>query len=229
MNLDDKTTFFDYGVFSAGNDNYRRWVGKFDLNLTSTLGAVDWYREAGGACLYSPAGVNLPDDFPSPRLDTQFQYVLSFVGSARLERQAFINQLHTFNVPINVFGGGWPEGGWTQNPRTIYRSSQMNLGIGFSTATQAQTSLKARDFECPGVGACYVTTYNWELVNHYELGKEILCYRTVEELVEIFAYYRQRPQHCLKIAQAAFRRARAEHTWRKRFENIFRELGLKNP
>src|SRR5262245_4243927 len=62
MNLDDKTTFFDYGIFSTGNHNYRKWVRNFDLNLTSTMAAVQWYHEAGGACLYSPAGVDLPDD-----------------------------------------------------------------------------------------------------------------------------------------------------------------------
>jgi hypothetical protein len=227
MNLDDKATFFEYGVFSAGNHNYRRWVGKFDLNITSTVAAVEWYHEAGGTCLYSPAGVNLPDDLAPPGPDHKFDHLLSFVGSARVERQSLIKRLVEFDVPVTLSGAGWGQGSWAANPREIYRSSQMNLGMGFSTATQAQTSLKARDFECPGAGACYLTTYNWELANHYEMGKEILCYRNVEELIEIFAYYRKRPQECLKIAQAAFRRARAEHTWRKRFENVFRELGLK--
>lgn len=224
MNLDDKTTFFEYGIFSAGNHNYRRWVRKFDLNITSTLAAVQWYHEAGGACLYSPAGVNLPDDLDPPGPKPHFQHLLTFVGSARFERQSLIRALNEFDVPVTVFGSGWPQSAWTSSPRDVYRSSQINLGIGFSTATQAQTSLKARDFECPGIGACYLTTYNWELANHYELGKEVLCYRNVEELIEIFTYYRRRPEQCLQIAQAAFRRAKAEHTWRKRFEKVFREL-----
>ena len=228
MNLDDKTTFFEYGIFSSGNHNYRRWVGKFDLNITSTRAAVQWYRAAGGACLYSPAGVHLPDDLDPPGPKPCFKHLFTFVGSARPEREALISALNEVDVPVAVFGTGWPQSAWASNPRDIYRSSQINLGIGFSTTTQAQTSLKARDFECPGVGACYLTTYNWELASHYELGKEILCYRNVEELIEIFAYYRSQPEECLKIAQAAFRRARAEHTWRKRFENVFRELGLNS-
>ena len=59
------------------------------------------------------------------------------------------------------------------------------------------------------------------------MGKEILCYRNVEELVEIYSFYRRRPEECLKIAQRAYRRSKAEHTWRKRFERIFKELGFK--
>jgi spore maturation protein CgeB len=89
------------------------------------------------------------------------------------------------------------------------------------------TTVKGRDFECPGVGACYVTTFNWELPLHYEIGKEILCYRSIEELVEIYAYYHRRPAECLAIAQAAWRRCTAEHTWEKRFRRVLREVGFQ--
>jgi Glycosyl transferases group 1 len=228
MNLDDKVQFFNYGIFSAGEDNYQAWAGKFDLNLTNTLAAVPWYHQRGFACLYSPQGVNLPDDLPEPGPKAHFKHVFSFVGSSRLERARIINRLRELKIPITLFGTKWPESQWADDPTGIYRSSQINLGIGLCTATETQTTVKGRDFECPGVGACYLTTYNWELVHHWELGKEILCYRSVEELVEIFSCYRGRPEECLKIAQAAFRRSRAEHTWRKRFERVFRELGLKN-
>jgi hypothetical protein len=67
-----------------------------------------------------------------------------------------------------------------ENPNSVFRDSQINLGIGFASPSFTLTTVKGRDFECPGVGACYLTTYNWELPLHYELGKEILCYRSVE-------------------------------------------------
>ena len=226
MNLDDKATFFDYGIFSSRHDNYQRWAGHFDLNVTNTLAAVDWYHQRGYACIYSPQGVNLPDDLPAPASAT-FRYQFSFTGSNRLDRAAVIARLRELGIVIHIFGSGWPQGQWAESPTAIYRDTQINLGIGFSTATQTLTTVKGRDFECPGVGACYLTTYNWELTNHFEMGKEILCYRNIEELVEIFSFYRRRPDECLKIAQAAYRRSKAEHTWRKRFERIFRELGFK--
>jgi hypothetical protein len=228
MNLDDKATFFDYRIFSMRHDNYQEWAGKFDLNITNTLASVDWYHQRGFSCIYSPQGVNLPDDLPSPGPAAAFKYQFSFTGSRRLDRATVIGRLRELEVPIQVFGSGWPESQWAESPTTIYRDTQINLGIGFSTATQTLTTVKGRDFECPGVGACYLTTYNWELTNHFEMGKEILCYRNLEELVEIYSFYRRRPEECLKIAQAAYRRSKAEHTWRKRFERVFRELGIKS-
>jgi hypothetical protein len=227
MNLDDKATFFDYGIFAAANDNYQSWAGQFDLNITNTLAAVDWYHQQGFPCIYSPQGVNLPDDLPILESTASFKCEFSFVGSHRLDRATVITKLQELGISVQVFGTGWPNGQWAESPTTIYRESQINLGIGYSTATQALTTVKGRDFECAGVGACYLTTYNWELTNHFEMGKEILCYRNIEELVEIFGFYRRRPEECLKIAQAAYRRSKGEHTWRKRFERIFRELGVK--
>jgi spore maturation protein CgeB len=111
--------------------------------------------------------------------------------------------------------------------RAVFRDTQINLGIGFASPSLTLTTVKARDFECPGAGACYLTTYNWELANLYEVGKEILCYRSVEELVEMYSYYRKRPKQCLDIARAAWRRCQNEHTWEKRFRKIFMEAGFK--
>lgn len=226
MSLDDKVEFLPYGIFSAGNDNYQRWAAKFDLNLTNVLATTEWYRQRGLPCLYSPQGVHLTDDLSLP-VSADFKYEFSFLGSIKPEREAVINELLRHKIPIQLFGNGWPGGQWVDNPNAIYRGTQINLGIGLASPSRTLTTVKGRDFECPGVGACYLTTYNWELVNFYELGREILCYRSVEELIEMRAFYRKRPEECLKIAQAAWRRCVAEHTWEQRFRKIFQQTGFK--
>ena len=221
MNLDDKIEFLDYKVFrNSGRENYRQWIGRFDLNLTSVLATVDWYRQLGATAYYMPEGFASRSDLPCPQSTEGFEHEISFVGSWRLERQALVNRLEELGIPVKLVGSGWKDG-WGEDPASIYQASLMNLGLGFASPSQALTALKARDFECPGVGACYLTTYNWELSLHYEVGKEILCYRSVEELAEMFSHYRGRPEECLKIAQAAYRRCQAEHTWEKRFRKLF--------
>ena len=226
MNLDDKAQFFPYGIFSSGDDNYRHWAKKFDLNLTNCLPATEWYRQEGLPCLYSPQGVHLTPELTLP-VSANFKYDFSFLGSKKPEREVIIGRLQRAGISPNLFGSGWANGQWVANPNAIFRSTQINLGIGFATPSLALTTIKGRDFECPGVGACYLTTYNWELPLHYELGKEILCYRSVEELIEIYTYYRKHPEDCLKIAQAAWRRCSAEHTWEHRFRNIFQQAGFR--
>jgi hypothetical protein len=226
MNLDDKLQFFPYGIFAAGDDNYQRWAPRFDLNITNCLAATEWYRQRGCACLYSPQGVHHTPDLTLPTAAT-FQYPFSFLGSKKPERELVIGQIQRAGIAIQLFGSGWPNTQWVDNPNTVFRGSQINLGIGLASPSLALTTVKGRDFECAGVGACYLTTYNWELTFHYELGREILCYRNHEELVEMYSYYHKRPETCLKIAQAAWRRSVAEHTWEKRFRKIFQHVGFK--
>lgn len=226
MNLDDKFEFFHYDVFSGGLDNYQKWAKYFDLNLTSCLPAGDWYRQLSLPCLYVPQGVHIPEGLAPPS-SADFRYRFSFVGSQKPERKRIVEQILEAGIPLELFGGGWPKSQWVQEVREVFRTTQINLGIGFPTPSTTLTNLKNRDFECPGAGACYLTTYNWELPQYYELGKEILCYRTFEELLEMYYYYAARPENCLRIAQAAWRRCVNEHTWEKRFRGVFAQCGFQ--
>jgi Glycosyl transferases group 1 len=226
MNLDDRQEFFRYGIFSSGNDDYGRWVKKLDLNITNCLPATEWYHQRGAASIYSPQGVHLTSDLTMPTA-ADFKYKISFLGSNKVERSAIIEEVRRAGILVSVFGSGWPNSRWIDNPNTLYRSTQINLGIGFATPSLTLTTVKGRDFECPGVGACYLTSYNWELPLHWELGREILCYRSVEELIEMFSWYGKRPELCLKIAQSAWRRSMAEHTWEHRFRKIFDQTGFQ--
>jgi hypothetical protein len=228
MNLDDRMEFFRYGTFSAGNDDYGRWVKKFDLNITNCLPATQWYHQRGAAAIYSPQGVHLPPDLAMPA-SADFTHKISFLGSKKVERAAVINELGRAGILVSLFGGGWPNSQWVDNPNAVYRRTQINLGIGFASPSLTMTTVKGRDFECPGVGACYLTTYHWQLPLHWELGAEILCYRSIEELIEMYSWYGRRPEVCLKIAQAAWRRALAEHTWEHRFRKIFSQAGFNCP
>lgn len=225
MNLDEKTEFLPYQVFTHASDNYQKWGGNFDLNVTNVRAVVDWYADRGWPVHYMPEGYHPKFSDAPPSLPTAYTHELSFVGSKRPEREVLMERLQALNLPIKPLGFGWPDSSGAAQPELVYRASMMNLGIGYASPSLALTTLKTRDFECPGAGACYLTTYNWELALHYDLGREILCYRSEEELVEMFSFYRRRPDECARIAVAAWRRCLAEHTWEKRFRDLFRHLG----
>jgi hypothetical protein len=225
LNLDEKLEFLDYGVFSAANDHYAQWASRFDLNLSNVRAVADWYADRGLPVRYLPEGFHPKHDAP-PDPATPFRFDLSFVGSRKPEREALFEELAERGLRITPFGFGWPGEAEVRDPDEIYRASLMNLGIGLATPSEQLTTLKGRDFECPGAGACYLTTWNWELAAHYDIGREILCYRNVDELVEIFAWHRRRPEECRRIGRAAFERCRREHTWERRFREIFRDVGL---
>ena len=222
INLDDKVQFWEYGS-AGGGDHHQQWALKFDLNLTNSKIAVPWYHEAGAACVYLPPGMRGPEGLSAPER-AEYERFLGFVGSPKADRVLLVERLRDAGLPVSVYGKDWPDGGWVEDPVKVYRNTQLNLGFGMATPHLSTT--KNRDFECPGVGACYLTTFNWELAEWWDIGKEILCYRNTEELIEMACWHKNHPQVCLRIAQAAWKRGHAEHTWELRFRKLFRETGF---
>lgn len=86
--------------------------------------------------------------------------------------------------------------------------------------------VRLRDFEAPMCRTCYLTGYSDEILEFYEAGREIDVYRNTEELIEKTKYYLAHPAEAEKVRAAGFERARRDHTWQRRFEQLFREIGL---
>ena len=226
MNLDDKIEFLEYGLLSERSDNYQAWARFFDLNLTNVRAVADWYADRGCPVHYLPEGFHprhSPPEFPAGG----YRHEISFVGQWKPEREILFRRLQQMGLPIEPVGFGWPDDAAGHDPESVYRTSMLNLGMGFASPSHALTTLKTRDFECPGSGGCYLTTFNWELGLHFEIGREILCYRSNEELVEIFSFYRRRPEACFQIALAGYQRCLREHTWEKRFRGVFQKAGFR--
>lgn len=225
MNLDDRVEYHD-GIKRQDYRGYGRWAKKFDINITSSKLAEAWYRADGAAVRFMPQGFARHASYSQPPTSSVYKYSLSFVGALKPERADLVKKLEEYGVHVSVFGRGWDKGGWVDDPVGLYRTSQINLGVGAILAAGNITSLKGRDIECPATGACYLTSYNWELPELFEIGREILCYRNVEELIEMQCYYAARPEECLAIARAAHKRAHSEHTWERRLRDLFNELGF---
>lgn len=224
MNLDDKVQFWPSPAHRGGGHHYRRWAPRFDLNLTNSRIAADWYADAGAAALYLPPGFRPPPGWGRPD-SAAFARLLGFAGSCKPDRALLVDHLRRSGLPVDTAGPGWPGGSWVADPVPLFRSTQLNLGFGLATPRLA--TMKNRDIEGPGSGSCFVTTWNWELAESWDVGREILCYRSAEELVEIACWHRHRPEVCLAIARRAWDRGRREHTWETRFRGVFNRLGFR--
>jgi len=86
--------------------------------------------------------------------------------------------------------------------------------------------LRLRDFEAPMCRTCYLTGYSEELGEFYDVGREVDAYRSSEELVEKTRFYLSHPIEAKKLREAGYQRARHDHTWAKRFQQLFRGIGL---
>ncbi len=112
----------------------------------------------------------------------------------------------------------------------MYSRSKINLGFSKAGTTYLMENpikqMRLRDFEVPMSGGFYMTEWWDELENFFDPGKEIVCYHDKADLAEKIKYYLAHNTEREKIRQAGYQRAVNEHTWQKRFQHVFREIGV---
>jgi spore maturation protein CgeB len=101
-----------------------------------------------------------------------------------------------------------------------------NVWADSRTGSNLVSHVRLRDFEGPMSRTCYLTGHSDEIGECYEIGQEIDTYRTPEELADKIRYYLKRPSAAEGLREAGYRRALRDHTWRRRFEELFQRLEL---
>lgn len=86
--------------------------------------------------------------------------------------------------------------------------------------------LKGRDFEIPMSGGLYLTQDNPELSLVYKIGEEIVTYKDEKDCAEKIKWLLADHKKADSIRKAAREKALKEHTWSKRFEQIFVLSGI---
>jgi hypothetical protein len=120
--------------------------------------------------------------------------------------------------------------GPVSDERYVALFSESRISLGFlilgdtHRTSRPLRQIRLREFEAPMAGAFYVTGWLDEIALHYEIGKEIVCYRSQDELVDLSRYYLANHTEREKIRLAGHVRALRDHTWRRRFEDLFAEL-----
>jgi len=84
--------------------------------------------------------------------------------------------------------------------------------------------IKGRNFEVPACGGFILTQDAENLSDYYVFGEEIVVFDTIDEAAEKIRYYLRSGEERKAIAKAGYNRTTAEHTWEKRFEDIFRTV-----
>ncbi len=88
--------------------------------------------------------------------------------------------------------------------------------------------IKGRNFEIPGCGGFLLTGDADNLRDYYQDGKEIVIFTDTDDLINKIKYYFTHNKEREKIAQAGYQRTLRDHTYEKRFSEIFKVIGLKD-
>jgi spore maturation protein CgeB len=222
MSLDDKHQFSHPIDPVTGGSHQLRVARQADLYWTTWKIGTQIVKRIGGNPWYNGEAAN--PDFYRP-LDLERDLDVVFVGANYGYRGHFVNYLLKRGISIECFGYGWPNGLVSSEEMVrLFNRAKVVLGFGGVGHMVEVKHLKGRDFEVPMCGSLYLTSFNPELCDFFNIGREILCYSSLEECEELIVWAIQNPDDCQAIRNAARQRSLQEHTWQTRLQSMFEVL-----
>lgn len=91
---------------------------------------------------------------------------------------------------------------------------------------QKRKQIKGRTFEISGCGGFQLCEYAEGIEDYYVLDKEISTFHNTKELREKIEWYLKNESARKKVANSSYKRTIRDHTYEKRFNDIFKEMGL---
>lgn len=91
---------------------------------------------------------------------------------------------------------------------------------------KGRDQIKGRNFEIPGCKTFMLTNQIVGLDEYFVPGREMVTFTDTEDLISKIQMYLADPSEAETIAKAAYERTLADHTYEKRFTNLFREMGM---
>jgi spore maturation protein CgeB len=231
-----------YGVFIANvsmDDRHQYWGTKvsnewdgaysliphIDVTLTAAPEVVSWYHKEGGAAIYFPEASD-PVIF-QPMSSLAKIHDVSFVGARYGIRGQIVKALREAGVIVSAYGVGWEYGRIdTKDVPVLFAQSKIVLGVGTIGYCDDFYALKLRDFDAPMSGSCYVTHDNPDLHDLYEMGSEIVGYKSVNDCVVKVRNLLVDDMRRETIGAAGRARALKQHTWDHRFSELFSRLSV---
>jgi spore maturation protein CgeB len=91
---------------------------------------------------------------------------------------------------------------------------------------ESRNQMKGRLFEIPGCGGFMLTEHTDNIEDYYVEGREIATFYDESDLIEKIQYYLKEKNERISIAKAGYKRTMKDHTYEKRFNYIFKHMGL---
>jgi hypothetical protein len=100
----------------------------------------------------------------------------------------------------------------------------LGLNQGKDARGQFASYLKFRDMEFPGYGCCYLTEDNDDIRRIFEVGKEVLTYRSLREAADQIRRIGKEPERARQIGCAGRRQVLENHNWAVRLKQLEEQL-----
>jgi spore maturation protein CgeB len=158
------------------------------------------------------------NSFYYPNIDFAHKDIdISFIGFPTQDRKAFFDAC---GLPIhNAYG--------ITHEEMFETHSRSKMGLNLSTNDndpQKKTQMKQRLFEVPAGGGLLITQYHPGIEEFFEIDKEIITFKSIDELQKKTNFLLQNSKILEKMARAGHKRFIAEHNAEIRLKKVLREI-----
>jgi hypothetical protein len=235
INIPNKIVFFtddDLYFFSSS----RYFVQYFTWVITTYKSVFPLYKKHGFTNVILSQWACNQELFKPLRIKKTID--VSLIGAPHSNRVQIVKHLINKGIKVKVFGPGWARltgfksisGGYLSDENMVKIINQTKINLNPAMAgTMSGLQIKGRTFEIAGCGGFQLTEHNPDLYEYFEKDKELVTFHDLDDLVDKTKYYLQNNNEREVIAHAAYQRVITEHTWERRFEDIFKEIETYTP
>lgn len=212
-----------YGERAA---DYRR---AYDLVIAASEGMVDYFRSQG---MKSELFRNAfePRVLSEASLSTEKPFAVNFAGILRgniySSRRSLVEnvcsimgrEMHVWSTSLEDVPMGSPtrncyEGHAWGKP--LYRAlSQSKIVLNCHADIDTQYAENYRLYEATGMGACLLTDWKSNLSKIFDVGEEVLAYKSADECIEMIRYHLDHDSEREAVAKAGQKRTLRDYTFR---------------
>lgn len=188
---------------------------------------------SGGNTHFLPGGYDHVAYRPMPASD-DLRCGVAFVGTAHPKRVAILSGIA--DRGLRIYGAGWsglPTGHplaacavgrsvFGEEHARLFCSARINVNLH---AVGEAFGINHRAFEIAGAGAFQMVDARMGLERYFEPDKEIVAFRTPDELRDKVDYFLARPDERAAIAARGYEKARAHFTIEQRFKELLDIVG----
>ncbi len=207
--------------------NGQIYAYKFDLFYTNSKFSLEnQYKELGEKVKCFPFAASPKHHYYMPAVKKEYDIVV--VGHARPDRVDIVRRLSE-KYKVGTYGGGWESSlGVVNGLEHVKAINSGKMYLSFAHTMAGYDNVKVGLFEAMACKQVVITSYMEELSDYFEIGKEILCYKNVDELEEIVDYYMKHEDEREEIRESAYQRFLREHTYEKRWLSVMEDIWAKS-
>lgn len=162
-------------------------------------------------------------------LNIEKKYDVTFIGTPKKDRKEFVEYLMNKGVKIKIFGAGWSDypqfnkiyGGFLNPEEYTKVINQSRINICFTKNYAGVTHVIQKFFETAACKVFMLTEHSPRYSELFKDKKELVMFKTKEELLSKINYYLKHENQREKIADNAYKRIIKDFSKNSEFKRLF--------